>query len=193
MGESAAELRQEIEQTRQNMTATVDAIGDRVVPGRILERRKNRILASLDSARSSVMGAPDQARAVLAEGGSTAGEELADLSHTVHNQTQGNPFGAGLIAFGAGMLAATLLPTSDTERRTAAKAKEVAEPLIEPMQHATQELLDSVKEHGQQAVTAVKDAGASAASDLTASAKDAAQQATDQAKPPGPGFDSQKG
>ena len=42
MGQSAEELRREIEETRDNLTGTVDAIGDRVSPGRIVERKTNR-------------------------------------------------------------------------------------------------------------------------------------------------------
>ena len=40
MGQSTEELRAEIEQTRQSMTADVDALQDRVSPSAIVERRK---------------------------------------------------------------------------------------------------------------------------------------------------------
>ena len=51
MGQSTEELRSEIEQTRQSMTADVDALQDRVSPTAIVERRKQ-------AARSRVLRRP---------------------------------------------------------------------------------------------------------------------------------------
>ena len=56
MGQSAEELRREIENNRENLGSTVDAIGDRVSPGRMVERRTNRVKGSFRSAKESVMG-----------------------------------------------------------------------------------------------------------------------------------------
>ena len=61
MGESADELRRDIEQTRGDLTETLDAIGDRVSPGRVIERRKNRVVQSVQSARDRVMGSATNA------------------------------------------------------------------------------------------------------------------------------------
>ena len=44
MGQSAEELRYEIADTRAELGQTLDAIGDRVSPGRMIERRKNRFV-----------------------------------------------------------------------------------------------------------------------------------------------------
>ena len=56
MGQSATELKQEIAQTRQNLGETLDAIGDRVSPGRMVERRKNRMTRGFQNVRERVMG-----------------------------------------------------------------------------------------------------------------------------------------
>ena len=56
MGQSPEELRREIEQTRMGMSENLDAIGDRVSPGRIVERRTNRVRNSVTSLRERVMG-----------------------------------------------------------------------------------------------------------------------------------------
>ena len=40
MGQRAEELRQEIEGTRAELSGTLDAIGDRVSPGRTVDRRR---------------------------------------------------------------------------------------------------------------------------------------------------------
>jgi len=56
MGQSAEELRRDIERTREGLGDTLDAIGDRVSPGRIMERKKNRVTTGLRTARERVMG-----------------------------------------------------------------------------------------------------------------------------------------
>ena len=43
MGKSPEELRSDIARTRDNLSGTLDAIEDRVVPGRIVERRKDTV------------------------------------------------------------------------------------------------------------------------------------------------------
>ena len=50
MAERTEELRQEIEQTRDHLGGTLDAIGDRVIPGRVVERKVNKVRESLDAA-----------------------------------------------------------------------------------------------------------------------------------------------
>ena len=62
MGQSADELRRDIEETRYGLTDTLDAIGDRVSPGRVIERRKNRAVQGLQSVRDRVMGSVGGAR-----------------------------------------------------------------------------------------------------------------------------------
>jgi len=42
MGQTAEELRSDIEERRRNMTGTVDAIEDRVMPGRIIDPASGR-------------------------------------------------------------------------------------------------------------------------------------------------------
>ena len=49
MGQDAEELRREIEASRAEMSNTLDAIGDRVSPGRVIERRKNRMKNAVQS------------------------------------------------------------------------------------------------------------------------------------------------
>ena len=56
MGQSAEELRQEIEASRGHLTTTVDAIGDRVSPGQVVERRENRVKGGVQSVREREMG-----------------------------------------------------------------------------------------------------------------------------------------
>ena len=53
MAERTTELRRDIEETRERMTGTMDAIGDRVSPGRVVERRVNRFRQTSSRVRMS--------------------------------------------------------------------------------------------------------------------------------------------
>jgi len=56
VAERAEELKREIDDTRDNLGVTLDAIGDRVSPGRIAERRVNRVRQTTGRLREKVMG-----------------------------------------------------------------------------------------------------------------------------------------
>jgi hypothetical protein len=60
MGQNADELRRDIERTRMEMSDNLDAIGDRVSPRRMAERRWQRTRNWFGSARDSVFGAPER-------------------------------------------------------------------------------------------------------------------------------------
>ena len=121
MGQSTEELRREIEYTREDLGQTLDAIGDRVSPGRIVERRKNRVVNGFASVRDRVMGTASDAGHSI---GDTAGgtvDTIKGAPDTVVQQTQGNPLVAGAVAFGVGVLMASVFPAT-------AKEQQVAEP-----------------------------------------------------------------
>ncbi|MFJ5697221.1 hypothetical protein [Arthrobacter sp. NPDC093139] len=79
-----------------------------------------RVSSTLHDARSTVSGVPHKAAA----------------------KTQGNPLAAGLIAFGAGLLASSLIPPSRREREAAEALKGAAEPM-------TSQLTETAKDMGQ--------------------------------------------
>ncbi|WP_433551774.1 DUF3618 domain-containing protein [Micromonospora zamorensis] len=105
-------------------------------------------------------------------------DEARSLGHQSREQAQGNPVAAGLVAFGVGLLAASLIPPSGRERHLAGRARtmvsehsdqlreqasqvghEMQDNLREPAQQAAQ----SVRSTAQQGVAAVRDQGRSAA------------------------------
>lgn len=196
MGESAEELRNQIDRTRDHMTTTVEAIEDRVMPSRIMERRRNRMSDAFGSFRDRVMGVPRRAAEAMpftghgndhdtspgfrGDLGSRSGSEPG-MMERIEDQAESNPFAAGVIAFGAGMLVASLMPPSSAERQVASRAREAMEPLSEPLQEAAHEVLDSAKEHGREAMEAVKEAGSSGGQAVMDTAKDRAQQVREQA------------
>jgi hypothetical protein len=97
----------------------------------------------------------------------------------VVSQAQGNPLAAGLIAFGVGWLASSLLPASDAEQRAAVQLKERATDLAAPLQEkakaAAQEVAENLREPAQQAAQTVQ----SSAQDAVGTVKSEAQSAKD--------------
>jgi len=190
VGESAEELRRDIEQTRGSMGYTLDAIGDRVSPGRIMERRRNRIVGGFANMRDAVMGPVHDASSTVTDQASSMGDTASDgasglagnIAHSpdmARRQARGNPFAAGLIAFGGGLLVAALIPPSDPERQIAQKVKDAAEPLIEPAQEAAHQITAAVQDSGMEAVEHLKETAASAAQTVKNTAASTAQDTKD--------------
>ena len=138
MGQSAEDLRRDIEHTPQNLGSTVDAIGDRVSPGRIVERRANRVRGSIRSLKETVMGTASDATSAEGErmGGAASGvagaasgvaqragtavETLASAPQAAaQTATRQAPLAAGLVAFGAGAMVAAPFKPARTEGQAA--------------------------------------------------------------------------
>jgi len=149
MGQSAEELRYEIADTRAELGQTLDAIGDRVSPGRMIERRKNRFVVGMRSAKDRIMGtASDASHAVtdrvqgvgdgITDTAGSAVETVRGAPEAARQQAQGNPMMVGAVAFGIGFLVAAAFPPSRTEEQLAEQAMEKAEPV-------KQQLMESAK------------------------------------------------
>jgi ElaB/YqjD/DUF883 family membrane-anchored ribosome-binding protein len=173
MGQSAEQLRREIEYTRGDLSETLEAIGDRVSPGRMMERRKNRFVNGLQSARDRVMGTASDAGSAVGDAAGGAVETLKQTPDTVRQQAEGNPLAAGAIAVGVGVLLASVLPASDKERRAADQLMDKAEPLKEELKETGREMAEHLKEPARDAVDQVKDAATEGTQSVTDTAKEA--------------------
>jgi uncharacterized protein YeaO (DUF488 family) len=106
-------------------------------------------------------------------------EQVREAPAAVSRQAQGNPIAAGLIAFGAGMLVASLLPATELEKRAGEQVREhasdLADQVREPLQESAQQLREDLGDHAREAVASVKDTAKDAAQSTAQSAKDNAQ------------------
>ena len=175
MGQSAEELRRDIEYTRADLGETLDAIGDRVSPGRMVERRKNRVVNGLTSVRDRVMGTASDAGQSVGDTAGSAVDTIKGAPDAVVQQTQGNPLVAGGIAFGVGVLLASVIPATAKEQQVAGQLMEKAEPLTEDLKQTGQQIAEHMKEPAREAVESVKQAATEGQQAVTATAKDAAQ------------------
>lgn len=180
MSGNPEEIRTDIEQTRNDLGRDVDALAEKVDPSKAVERQRDRLRDRMRNVRESVMGTPDDSTSQEAGSGALnrAGERAQDLAHEATDQlsefgdqasqavqnipekvssgTRGNPLAAGLIALGAGWLAASLIPSSRMEQAAADTVKDRAEPLVEEAKSAAQEAGERLKPEAQEAAEAVK-------------------------------------
>lgn len=168
MGQNPDELRRDIEEIRGGLGDTLDAIGDRVSPGRVLERRKNRAVQGLQSVRDRVMGTASDATSTL---GSTM-DTVKDAPGAVRHQAQGSPVAAGAVAFGVGFLAAAIFPPSRSEQHAVQGLVDKAEPLKDELTAAAKDLAQNVKGAAQDAVEDVKSVAAESKQAVTESVRE---------------------
>lgn len=160
MGQTAEErMTTEIAGTRENLSRDVDALYDKVSPSRVVERRKAAVRGRLSGVRDKVMGTTQGATGSV---GGTAQQAVT----TVQRQTQGSPLAAGLVAFGAGMVASALIPASEKEARATQRLTEAAK---------GSGIVEEAKSVGQEVGQNLKDKAAEAAQEVKASAQDSAQ------------------
>jgi hypothetical protein len=191
MGQSAEELKRDIAGTRADLGQTLDAIGDRVSPGRIVERRKNKVMNGLSSVRERVMGSATNAGHAMGEGASSTVDTIKGTPGAVVQQTQGSPLVAGAVAFGVGVLMASVFPASAKEQELAGELKDKAQPLADDLKQSAQEMAEHLKEPAREAVEGVKQAAtegqqavADTAKEAAGSAKEAARDGADTVQSP---------
>jgi gas vesicle protein len=192
--QSPDEIRREIEQTRQELGTTLEDIEDRVSPARIKERQTDRIKSRFQRARDSVMGTRDSVMGSAQETRSSAagglqsvkeraGDTLGDTKETLQQapeqalqQARGNPMAAGLIAFGGGLLLASLLPTTQREQDAAEALRDrYEEPVKEQLKQVGQEAKSNLQGTAQQAAQEVKSTAQDAAQQTKSSAQSSAE------------------
>ena len=160
MGQTPDELREELADRRAAVSQDLEAIGDRVSPGRMVERRRAQVGSYVRRARDTVMGAADSVEQAAGSVGSTA----AEVPGAVLTRTQGAPLAAGLAAFGIGFVVASIAPASRVEERAAAKL----EPALQSAAGEVGAAAPAVGDH-------VREEARSAAVDLRESAEESVQ------------------
>jgi len=200
MGQTPDELKAQVERTRAALPSNVDTLADRVVPSRIAHRRteslrrsasglKDRVMGTasdaLQSTRESASSASSRVTSTVSDATSSLSDAAQRAPDQIRTRTQGSPLAAGLIAFGAGALAAALIPSSEAEGRAANRLRENAdklEPAKQALTESAQQMKDNLVPAAQEGAQHVKDAAASAASATADQAKQAGSDVADQTK-----------
>jgi len=136
------------------------------------ETAVDRLHSAGESAVDRLHQAGESAAGVLHD----AGESLQKAPKKVAEATQGSPIGVGLIAFGAGMLAAALVPETEAERRAAQQVAEYAGPALAPLEPAGRALASDVRDTVAAAGEEVRAAAVEAATHVQAAAREGAHE-----------------
>jgi ElaB/YqjD/DUF883 family membrane-anchored ribosome-binding protein len=182
MSDSPEEIRADIERTRRELGGDVDALADKVTPSKIVHRQTDKVRGAAGSIRDRVMGAADDVRSSVSDTGSSAAGGVAHAKDAAVAKAEGNPLAVGLIAFGVGLLAASLIPASTKEKQVASDLKEQAQPLVDAATDAAKEVGQNLKEPAQDAAAAVKDAASGAVDSVKSEAGSAADEVKGQAQ-----------
>jgi hypothetical protein len=156
VGEEPDRIRAEIEQTRADMTDTVDALGYKAdVPS----RAKEKIVGVKDKLAGST---PDT-------------EQVKQKARRGAGIAQENPLGLAIGSVAVGFVAGMLLPSTRMEDE---KLGEASDTVIAKAKETGQEALEHGKQVAQDAADAAKESGREHAQQVKDSAQENAQAAT---------------
>jgi hypothetical protein len=195
MGQDPDAIRQDIEQTRAEMSETVEAIGYKAdVPSRAREK----VTQKLDTAKAKVNQATTRAKEAVA--GTTAGAgdtasrvgDAAPSGDQVWRQArraaglaQENPLGLAIGAAAVGFLAGLVVPSTRVEDE---RLGPVADQVKDTVRETGQEALERGKQVAQEAVASAAETarqrGQQQGQDLADSTKQRAQEAREQTTNP---------
>jgi hypothetical protein len=163
MGQDPDAIRQDIEQTRSEMSETVEAVGYKAdVPS----RAKEAVSEKVENVRSKVSDTATRAREAVAGTASRAGDatpsrgEVKQQSRRVAGMARENPLGLAIGAAAIGFLAGLAVPSTRVED--------------ERLGPVADQVKDRVRETGQEAL----DRGRQVAQDVASTAADTARQRT---------------
>lgn len=168
MATTAPELREEIEYRRQAIDRDLAQLGDKVNPSQVARRTADRTMSSgrrrLRGMRDAVMGTADSALAKADSASSDLGGGVQDARDEVRRRTEGSPVGAGLVAFGLGMVVAAVWPSTEPERRAATTVEDVAGDRVREMaREEGQALAEELEPSARDAMTTMEDIAGDAA------------------------------
>jgi Protein of unknown function (DUF3618) len=197
MGQDPDAIRQDIEQTRADMSDTVEAIGYKAdVPA----RAKEKVAEKVDAARAKVSEATTRAKQAVA--GSSAGDTGGGVAARISDATpsggqvkrtarraaglaQENPLGLAIGAAALGFLAGLVVPATRVEDQ---RLGPVADQVKQQARETGQEALARGKQVAQEAVSSAaetaKQAGQQHSQDLADNTKQRAQEAREQTTNP---------
>jgi len=165
VGKEPDTIREEIEETRERMSDTVEAIGYKAdVPS----RAKEAVSAKVDAVRSSVSGSATRAREAIAGTAAQAGDaapstqDVQRKARRVAGVARENPLGLAIGAVAAGFLAGMLVPSTRVEDERVGpvadqvkdKARQVGQEAVERgadvARQAARSATETAREHGEE-------------------------------------------
>ena len=196
MGQGPAAIREDIEQTRAEISETVEAVGYKAdVPS----RAKEKVSEKMDSVKWKVSDTASRAKEAVVGTASRAGDvasgaagrvsdatpsggEVKDRTRQVAGLAKENPLGLAVGAIALGFLAGLVVPSTRVENE---RLGPVADQVKDKVKETGQEALDRGKQVAQEvassAVETAKERTQEHGQELADSAKQSAQDVRDEA------------
>ena len=157
MGQEPDRIRAEIEQTRAEMSETVDALGYKAD---VKTRAKENLQDKRDSAKESLVGVKDKV-----VGGTPDADQAKATAKRAGSVAQENPLGLAIGAVAVGFVAGMLIPSTRVEDERIGsladdvkdKVKETGSEALDHGKQVAQDAADTIKESGQEHAQQVKD------------------------------------
>ena len=146
MGQDPDTIRGEVEQTRERMGETIDALGHKAD---VKTRAKENIGGKVDTMKERLGVAGDKV-----SNATPGGEDVKDGARRAAGLAQENPLGLAVGAAAVGFLAGMLLPSSRVEDE---KLGPMADQVKEQAKDTGQEALERGKQVAQSAAETVRD------------------------------------
>jgi len=178
MGQTAEELRGQLVHQRAEISRDLDAIGDRVSPNRMIERRQAAVRQRVGGIKERLMGAADASIETVRDASASAHESASGVLHSTATVAEGNPLAMGLVAFGAGLVVASLFPATRAERDLAEHAQPTLEKAASEVAPAARHVAEEIKPAARDAVADLRES----AKDAVDNVKEEAAQAASEAK-----------
>ena len=199
MGEDPDRIRREIEQTRAEMSETVDALSYKAD---VKSRAKESLQDKRDSAKESVMGATQSVKEKLVGAKDSVSDTAGSATSRVGDATpdreqvkrqarqakglaQENPLGLAIGSIAVGFLAGMLVPATRVEDE---KLGDLSDQVIDKAKQTGQEALEHGKqvaqETAQSAQETFKDSAQQHGQEVKETAQDHAQETRQQASTP---------
>jgi len=186
MGQDPDAIREEIEQTRAEMTETVEAIGYKAdVPSRAKEKMSEKV----DNVKSKVSDTASRAKEAVTGTASRTGDTVSDATPNGDQVRQSasravglaqeNPLGLAIGAAAIGFLAGLAVPSTRVEDE---RLGPVADQIKDKVKETGQEALERGKQVAQEATQTAVQTAKEQGQDLAQSAKQNAQEAGSQAR-----------
>ena len=165
MGQDPSDIKQDIEQTREQMGDTVEALGYKAdVPGRAKEAISTRV----DTVKSKVTGTGSRISDATPDGG-----DVKQGARKAAGIAQENPLGLAVGAVAVGFVAGMVIPSTKIEDE---KIGPLADDVKEKAKETGQEAMERGKEVARQATESAKETVQEAGREQAEGLRDNAQE-----------------
>jgi hypothetical protein len=171
MGEDPGQIRQDIEQTREQMGETVEALGYKAdVPG----RAKEAISSRMDTVKEKVTGAGSTISDATPDGG-----DVKQGARQAAGLAKENPLGLAIGAVAVGFVAGMVIPGTRIENE---RIGPMADQVKEKAKETGQEAMERGKDVARQAADSAKETAQEAGREQAEGLRDSSQQKVEEAR-----------